>query len=478
MTNPIEQDLRQIETREWHLWVLALGLILVMGSVTAATYFYFLADGLEGLGLHRQAVDRALAGLCVLLGLFCAYVIHTRSAFTRMRRLLEKQAMRDALTGLYNRQYFNYRLAEEISRADRGRHPLALLVCDLDHFKAVNDTKGHQAGDRVLEAVARAIQEATRGSDLVFRWGGDEFVVVLSESSYSGILIAGERIREGVRRIAGEMYPALDLSIGVAVYPEHGSTIDELMRMADRALYVAKRGDYRIHIGAGELGLDESTVKVVFQPIMDARSGRTVGYEAFSRDPKNQLNILELFKKYNAVGQLNELKRLCFLSQMKAAQKAGLDRVFLNVDFTLLGVLEPVAKPAGMEVILEISELEVLNDVEKHLAIARSWRKQGYKFAIDDFGAGFVSLPFIAQLVPEFIKMDRSTILQAVASEKFRGFLKDMIQALENYTSEGIIAEGIETVAEGVETEKEMQVVKEMGVYLVQGFSLGKPQEL
>jgi EAL domain-containing protein (putative c-di-GMP-specific phosphodiesterase class I) len=102
----------------------------------------------------------------------------------------------------------------------------------------------------------------------------------------------------------------------------------------------------------------------------------------------------------------------------------------------------------------------------------------GYKFAIDDFGAGFISLPFIAQLVPEYIKVDRSTILHALSSEMFREFLKDIVLSLKKYTTEGFIAEGIEAVAEGVETDKELLVVREMGIHLAQGFSLGRPKEL
>jgi EAL domain-containing protein (putative c-di-GMP-specific phosphodiesterase class I) len=124
-----------------------------------------------------------------------------------------------------------------------------------------------------------------------------------------------------------------------------------------------------------------------------------------------------------------------------------------------------------MEVILEISELEALHDVNNRLTIAQKWREQGFKFAIDDFGAGFVSLPFIARLIPDYIKLDRSTVLQAVSSEKFREFLKDLLKAIKNYSKEGIIAEGIET-------EKELQVMKGIGIHLIQGFLVGKPKEL
>jgi diguanylate cyclase (GGDEF)-like protein len=349
---------------------------------------------------------------------------------------------------------------------------LALLLCDLDHFKIINDTRGHHAGDEVLKAVAQGIQESTRGTDLVFRWGGDEIVVVLTESSREGVLIAADRVRKGVRKVVSDQTGIeMDLSIGAALYPEHGRTVDDLIRLADRALYIAKKGGDKIHIGEEEYHLDEHTIKVVFQPMVDVRSNKVIGYEALSRDAQGRLSILELFKKYNAIGQLNELKCLCFKSQLKIAEEIGLERVFINVDFNVLNQLDLWHKPPGMEVILEISELEALHDVESHLKIARKWKSTGYKFAIDDFGAGFISLPFIAQLVPEYIKVDRSTILQAVGSDKFKQFSKDLVQALRNYSTEGIIAEGIET-------EKELSVVKGMGITIVQGYLLGKPQEL
>ena len=133
-----------------------------------------------------------------------------------------------------------------------------------------------------------------------------------------------------------------------------------------------------------------------------------------------------------------------------------------------LGLLK---KPPGMEVILEISEAEDLTEFDKLLRITEQWREEGYQFAIDDFGSGFVSFPFMANLIPDYIKVDRSTILLAVSSERFRAFSKDLVKALEHYSKKGIIAEG-------VETEEELRVTKELGINLVQGFLLGKPEKM
>lgn len=470
-------DISKIEHREWQLWSLAVVLILFLGSLAAAAYFLIVNEYYQDSTITRSMANRGLVGTCVLIGLFCVYILHTRVALGKVRRSLEWEAMRDPLTGLFNRRYFKDRIKEEMARAVRSGKTLALLLCDLDHFKAINDSRGHQAGDEVLKEVAKSFRGSTRGTDLVFRWGGDEIVVILSNTTREGIIVAADRIRRGIHQVAQGGSLDLDLSIGIAFYPEHGVNEDELLRVADRALYIAKKGEDKIHIGQDEYNLGEHSIKVVFQPIVDVqpivdiRSNQVIGYEALSRDPEGKLSILDLFKKYKLIGKLNELKNICFKAQHKAAQEAKLQRVFINIDFNVLKELEPPSKPSWMEVILEISELEALHDVEDHLRIAQKWREQGYKFAIDDFGAGFISLPFISRLIPDYIKVDRSTILQSVTSKEFRNILKDLLVALRNCSKDGIIAEGIET-------EKELQIVKEMKINMVQGFLFGKPQEL
>jgi diguanylate cyclase (GGDEF)-like protein len=438
-----------------------------LGGLTIAAYTVVGSEYPE----DRSTANMALWGVSLLITLFCAYVVHTRVAMVSMRRLFERQAIRDPLTGLLNRQYFNDRVQEEVDRATRNGHILALLLCDLDHFKNINDTQGHQAGDEILKAVAKSIENSVRGIDLVFRWGGDEIVVILSDTSRDGVLVAAERIRNGISRISMGAHASLDMSIGAALYPEHGRHVDELIRLADRALYIAKKGGDKIHIGEEEYQLNEHAVRIVFQPVVDTRSDLTLGFEALSRDPQGKVTILELFKRYHAVGQLNELKCLCFRLQLKKAQEFGIKRVFMNVDFNMLKKIEAVSKPAAMEVILEISEQEALHDIDKCLEVIRSWRAKGFKFAIDDFGSGFISLPFIARLIPDYIKLDRSTILQSVSSQQFGQLMKDLIIAMRNYSKEGIIAEGIET-------EKELKMSQSLGTDIVQGFLLGKPKEL
>jgi len=384
---------------------------------------------------------------------------------------LKDLSIRDPLTNLYNRRYFNKRIEEEISRATRQKSRFALLLCDLDHFKKVNDTRSHQVGDEILKAAGQAIQTATRDVDFVFRWGGDEFVVILLVDDRQGITDAGERIRQRVMALGEEWRLPLDLSIGVASFPEHGGDSTQLIRLADRALYIAKKRGDKIHIGEEEYELDDGVVKVVFQPIVDTLSGQVIGHEALSRSSTEDLGIQELFRKYHSIGKLLELKEICFRKQIETAAAQGLERVFINVDFRLLEPIGRRKKPDRVEVILEISEKEALIDIEHHLAVTQEWRADGFKFAFDDFGVGFISLPFLADLEPEYIKLDRLTILQAVASDEFREFLNHVVRGLRQYARQG-------TVAEGIETEEELAVAKQIGIHLVQGYLFGEPRPI
>lgn len=389
----------------------------------------------------------------------------------QMQETLERHTVYDALTGLYNRWHFERCIQEQIAWAKRKKYSMAIALCDIDHFKEINDTKGHHAGDRILKAVAQGMQKAIRETDLIFRWGGDEIVLILPEVTRQGAQIAAHRIRKFVRTVGKEAGIDLDVSIGLALHPQHGGDLCELMHVADRALYIAKKGGDKVHIGEEDYCLDESAVRVVFQPIVDLRTNKIVGYEALSRDLKGRISILDLFKRYEAIGRLEELKRLCFKLQLKHAEKAGLKRLFLNVNFAMLAHFGFLPKPAGMEVVLEISELEALHDIQKYLDTARPWQEGGYKFAIDDFGAGFISLPFIARFIPNYIKVDRSALEMAVSSQGFREFTRKLFSALQGYVADGIIVEGIHT-------EEELRVVTELGIHLGQGFLLGRPQEL
>jgi diguanylate cyclase (GGDEF)-like protein len=162
----------------------------------------------------------------------------------RAMQELQQQAITDALTGLYNRRYLYEILPRELMLARRNDKPVAVLMIDIDDFKRVNDTYGHEAGDRVLQETAQLIKAAGRGSDYSCRYGGEEFLLVLPDSPIDGAQLRAESIRAGVQRLevvcADGKRISVTLSIGVAVFPEHGADADTLLRVADEALYAAK----------------------------------------------------------------------------------------------------------------------------------------------------------------------------------------------------------------------------------------------
>jgi len=390
----------------------------------------------------------------------------------RIEEALAQRSLVDSLTGLFNRGYFDSRMDEQIAWANRKRQPLALIFCDLDHFKEVNERMGHAFGDTVLRLIGQTIRETVRRNDLAFRWGGDEIALILPETNRKEALTVSTRIRSALRAsVAQETGVDLDISIGIALCPAHGLQIRELTQVADRALYIAKKGGDKVHIGEEDYPLDDSAVLVVFQPVVDLRSNEVMGFEALSRDPKGNLSIMELFRRYEMVGRAQELKRLCFKLQLRMAQRLGLRRLFVNVNFDMLAELGALPMPPNLEVVLEISERDNLSDVQTALSVALPWRKAGYQFAIDDFGAGFVSLPFMAQFIPNYIKLDRSTVSLAAQSREFSRFLQQLLSSMTDYVSKGLIAEGIET-------QKEREVVSEIGIHLGQGFLLGRPGSL
>jgi diguanylate cyclase (GGDEF)-like protein len=163
----------------------------------------------------------------------------------KLKESLRNQSICDALTGLFNRRYMEESLEREFSRASRGKSTVAIVMMDLDHFKRFNDTYGHQAGDALLRALGDLLKRDSRGQDIACRYGGEEFALVLTETNLAGALRRAEIVRQQVKQLsveyAGQLLGAVSISLGVALYPDHGSTMNDVLRASDQALYCAKR---------------------------------------------------------------------------------------------------------------------------------------------------------------------------------------------------------------------------------------------
>ena len=205
----------------------------------------------ESLSLPADGAERRLAAVlaenvCLALGNL------------KLRETLKNQSIRDPLTGLFNRRYMEDSLEREISRANRNRSSVAIIMMDLDRFKRFNDTFGHQAGDALLRAFGDFLIKNTRGQDIACRYGGEEFAVVLSDTTLDGAVKRADILREEVRQLkvhyGGQLLGMVSLSVGLALFPDHGTTIAEVLRAADQALYSAKReGRDRVRVWSSEV---------------------------------------------------------------------------------------------------------------------------------------------------------------------------------------------------------------------------------
>jgi len=207
------------------------------------------ALGVLSLQLVRAAAQQGSASLSEQadqrLALVLAEQVSLALGNLKLRETLRNQSIRDPLTGLFNRRYMEESLERELSRASRKKTSLAILMMDLDHFKKFNDTFGHQAGDAALRALGDYLQKSTRGHDIACRYGGEEFALVLCDSSLQGALQRAETLHDQIKQLhaeyRGELLGTLSVSTGLALFPDHGSTINDVLRAADQALYCAKR---------------------------------------------------------------------------------------------------------------------------------------------------------------------------------------------------------------------------------------------
>jgi diguanylate cyclase (GGDEF)-like protein len=430
-------------------------------------------------------------------------MVHTEDITERKRAelALAHQALHDALTGLPNRVLLGDRLQQAILTSEREERELALLVMDLDRFKEVNDTLGHHAGDRLLQEIARRLRAALRASDTVARLGGDEFAVVLPGSS--------DAPDAAVKLIAALEAPvdleghtlALGASIGIALYPQHGQTVESLLRSADVAMYTAKRARSGVAIYAPDqdqhsvdrLGLlaelrealtrDDELV-LYYQPKWDLRSGALAGFEALARWQHPRRGLLEPDQFIDLAEQTGLMRPLTLylleaaLRQVRAWQQVGVHLpVAVNLspsslqDIHLASEIERLlaearVAPEWLEV--EITEEAYMTHLEVAAATLARLRAMGVRVAIDDFGTGYASLVYLQKLPVDRIKIDRGFVRALLHDESQATIVRSLIDLGHNL--------GLEVVAEGVEDEATRAGLAALGCDYGQGYALGGAQ--
>lgn len=198
--------------------------------------------------------------------------------------------------------------------------------------------------------------------------------------------------------------------------------------------------DEKIQVEEEKGLVSPDSISVIFQPVVEVGTNQVFGYKTLICNSKCEPCIPELYRKYQSVGRLNELKLFCFNVQLQKAEEMGMDRVFINVDSDLFREMESLPKPQGtMEVVLEISDLGSLGDLKTSQEIFIKGRAQGFQFAIDDFGPGFILLPVIARLCPEYIKFDLARMVQAITWDELKVVSQNLLTALKSYSRKGVV---------------------------------------
>jgi diguanylate cyclase (GGDEF)-like protein len=417
---------------------------------------------------------------------------------------VEYLAYHDGLTALPNRSLFNKLLSQAISQAQRHHRQLAVAFIDLDRFKQINDTLGHEAGDELLKEVATRLKACLRDSDTVARLGGDEFVVLLpelGEEKYAATV--AQKIITTIAKpfvLLGQEF-RVTASIGISTYPNDGLDEQTLTKNADIAMYQAKEDGknnfqfYSEELNANSLerltlesglrhALERNEFELHYQAKRDTANGRITGMEALLRWQHPDLGLvapmqfIPVAEETGLIVPIGKWVLQTACQQNVSWHAQGLPRLSIAVNLTarqfsdehLLQDIASILQSTGMEAHLleiEIHESLLIQDIERTLRILTALKAMGIKIAIDDFGTGYSSLSTLQQFPLDTIKIDRS-------------FIRDLTAGGENSTlTEAIIAMGkslsLTVVAQGVETKEQAELLRVHACDEFQGFYFNKP---
>lgn len=426
------------------------------------------------------------------------------------RKIAEEQlewiADHDPLTGLYNRRRFQKDLGNILAIARQYEKTGALLYFDVDHFKYLNDTQGHQAGDRMLQVISEKLKTTLKRPDLIARLGGDEFAIVLAEADEEVAKKVAQRIIDNVRSLESSALGGvhkISVSIGVVIFPVDGFNIPELMANADMAMYQAKekkRGSYHLFSSEDQVlervnqlmarkkriekAIAEDCFVLYFQPIMDLENDEIQRYETLIRMIEKDGSIQtpdSFIPEAEQLGLIDEIDELVLKKAIRALGEfieQGYD-LSLSVNLSgkamdnpdILGLIQEqlqLQKVDPSRLVIEVTETVAVSDIVGAERLMHEIKELGCRFALDDFGVGFSSFFYLKQLPVDFVKLDGMFIRQLPYSEEDQIFVKAL-----NEMAHGL---GKKTVAEFVENDKILAMLKTYGVDYAQGYYVGKPQ--
>ena len=482
-------------------------------------------DALAGSERRQRLVT--LSVIAVLAVLYTIFFFIAKYADSVIRRQHEQQRLadqslqhmstHDALTNLPNRMLLLDRIKQSLSSAERRNNLLAVAFIDIDHFKNINDSLGHHTGDKVLKTVAQRLSQLLRKGDTVARLGGDEFVITLPDINSSADVL--QIVRKVLTSIAlpiatDDRELHLTGSIGIALYPEHGKDVDTLMRHADMAMYNAKqlgRNRHQMFIEHMNVqvqrrvkiehemrrALDNREFVLYYQPIVDMQSGAIAGAEALLRWPNpngawlSPAEFIPMAEECGLIVPLSEwvLGEACAQLQMWRENGLGLDDFTMAVnlsprDFTMAVNLSPrhfataglAAMVAGVIerskidpswLHLEITEGLLMGMNESVRSNFEDLKQLGIKFSLDDFGTGYSSLGYLRRFAIHLLKIDRSFVNDLPGNADSVAIVTAIV-ALANSL-------GLTVIAEGIETEAQLELLQQLGCHQAQGYLFSHP---
>ncbi|HEY2094224.1 MAG TPA: EAL domain-containing protein [Thermoanaerobaculia bacterium] len=499
----------QIPFRNLELQIFALSTIVLIVAVFAAVVFArSVSQPLRVLAEGAGRVERGdyVTPIVVQqedeIGSLATAFNQMQSAIATREDEIRFQATHDALTGLPNRTLFLDRLSYAIAGAKRNGPSVGIIMMDVDRFKEINDTLGHQVGDQLLIEIGRRLEHTLRQSDTVARLGGDEFAVMFMAPTFRHAEEVAARLEGAfdLPIVLGDVSVDVNASLGIALYPAHADDAGTLMRHADIAMYDAKRE----HSGVAvyEPGRDEHTLRrlslimdlrqaiardeleLYFQPKADVRSERVGHAEALVRWNHPQHGVMrpdEFIPLAEQSGKISLITKWVIrkaIAQCAAWRREGLDlAIAVNLsaldlfDSELPTFISGLLSDAGLppaSIVLEITESAVMKDAAFAQKVLADLKRRGVCLAIDDFGTGYSSLAHLKRLPVDELKIDKSFVLNLTeAATDDLVIVRSTIELGHNM--------GLIVIAEGVETAESWQILKRLGCDMAQGYFMTKP---
>lgn len=490
--------------------------------------YFIIAQDLNKINIEDIIQNRnriiigLLFGLAVITGfLFYLYAINYKKFIEEQKEKLEEQvehktqalkvqseelrhiAHHDSLTNLPNRLLFFDRLEQAIKHAKRENEKMAVLFLDLDRFKEINDTYGHETGDKLLQVVTTRLQECVREEDTIARLGGDEFTILLQNISNENVIKISNNILTIMQKpcIVKNLELFVSFSIGISCYPQDGENANILLRNSDTAMYRAKergKNNYQFYnVSMTDIAmervalqkdirqaLERKEFEAYYQPKIDAQTLKVVGLEALIRwnhPTKGLIYPNDFIPFAEEVGLIIDIDAYMMRNTLREIQEwrdEGVEtgRLSLNLSARQLESeestkeLEETIEEIGFNtkyLELEVTESHIMRNPIRAIKVLDHIKSLGIQISVDDFGTGYSSLSYLKELPVDSLKIDRSFVVDMMQSEEDRAIVKIIISLAENLK--------LDVIAEGVESKEQVDCLLKQGCKIIQGYYFSKP---